>query len=174
MEVVNLGLENTVQELFNIDWKTMIMSIIIVVSALVVAKEFNDKFIKLFGIETQKMKREREQTEEITAINKKLEEIYKKQEMQTQKSINAELRIDSKVEEISALLSSLTVASMRSTLWRIHTESTERGCITQEGLKTFTECGKLYEEAGGDDIYHEKLHPDVMALPIRANESKSK
>lgn len=169
-----MGLNNTIQELFNIDWKTMIMSIIIVVTALVLAKEFNDKFIKLFGIETPKMKRERERKEEIQAINDKLEEIHEKQEAQSQKSFNAESRINNKIGEIGTLLNSLTVASMRSTLWRIHSESTDKGYITPEGLKTFTECGKLYEIAGGDDIYHEKLHPDIMALPVKAKELRNK
>lgn len=27
--------------------------------------------------------------------------------------------------------------------------------------------GKIYEAAGGDDIYHEKLKPEVEALEIR-------
>ena len=169
-----MGASNAVQELFNIDWKTMITSLVIVISAIIIIKELNDKFVKLFGIETPKMKRERERKEEITEINKKLEEIHKRQEAQAQKSINAESRLDSKIDEISTLLNALTVASMRSTLWRIHSESTDKGFITPEGLKTFTECGKLYESAGGDDIYHEKLHPDVMNLPIHAKEHKTK
>ena len=150
------------------------MSIVIIAVSLVVVKEFNDKFIKLFNIETPRMRKERERKEEIESINARLEEIQERQQELSQKSIDADIRMDKQITEIGNLLNSLTVASMRSTLWRIHTESTERGYITQEGLKTFTECGKLYEEAGGDDIYHEKLHPDVMALPIRANDTKPK
>lgn len=169
-----MGVEGAVQELLNFDYKTLIMSIVIVAVALVVVKEFNDKFVKLFNIETPRMRKERERKEEIESINKRLDEIQAKQRELSQKSNEADIRIDKQITEIGNLLNSLTVASMRSTLWRIHTESTERGYITQEGLKTFTECGKLYEEAGGDDIYHEKLHPDVMALPIRANDTKSK
>lgn len=169
-----MGASNAVQELFNIDWKTMITGLVIVISALIIIKELNDKFVKLFGIETPNMKRERERKEEIAEINARLEEIQKRQEAQDQKSINAESRLDGKVDEISSLLNSLTVASMRSTLWRIHSESTDKGFITPEGLKTFTECGKLYESAGGDDIYHEKLHPDVMSLPIQSKESRKK
>ena len=33
-------------------------------------------------------------------------------------------------------------------------------------LETFTELGSIYESAGGDDIYHDKLKPEVLALPI--------
>ena len=42
----------------------------------------------------------------------------------------------------------------------------ERGYIDKSGLKTFTELGSIYESAGGDDIYHDKLKPEVLALPI--------
>lgn len=169
-----MGVDGAVQELLNFDYKTLIMSIVIIAVSLVVVKEFNDKFVKLFNIETPRMRKERERKEEIESINERLDEIQAKQHELSQKSNEADIRIDKQITGIGNLLNSLTVASMRSTLWRIHTESTERGYITQEGLKTFTECGKLYEEAGGDDIYHEKLHPDVMALPIRANDTKSK
>lgn len=39
--------------------------------------------------------------------------------------------------------------------------------MTPDGLKTFRELGKVYESAGGDDIYHEKLQPEVLALDIK-------
>lgn len=35
------------------------------------------------------------------------------------------------------------------------------------GLKTFLEMGKLYEDAGGNDIYHSKLLPEITALEIK-------
>ena len=42
----------------------------------------------------------------------------------------------------------------------------ERGSVDKSGLKTFLELGKIYEDAGGDDVYHDKLKPEVMNLPI--------
>ena len=59
------------------------------------------------------------------------------------------------------------VVTCRSQLYRIHQESVKQGYITKECLKTFSETGKKYEAAGGDDIYHEKLYPEVMSLPIK-------
>lgn len=59
------------------------------------------------------------------------------------------------------------VVTCRSQLYRIHKEAMLQGYITKECLKTFSETGKKYETAGGDDIYHEKLYPEVMALPIK-------
>lgn len=60
-----------------------------------------------------------------------------------------------------------TRATFRSSLYRMHSDFTSRGFITKEGLKTFLECGIAYEKADGDDIYHDKLKPEVMKLPIR-------
>ena len=42
-----------------------------------------------------------------------------------------------------------------------------QGYITPDGLKTFLEMGTLYEKAGGNDIYHEKLLPDIESLEVR-------
>lgn len=60
-----------------------------------------------------------------------------------------------------------TIASFRSSLWRMHRDFTNQGYITADGLKTFLEMGKLYEDAGGDDIYHSKLLPEITALEIK-------
>ena len=60
-----------------------------------------------------------------------------------------------------------TQATFRSSLYRMHSDFTSRGFITKEGLRTFLECGVAYENAGGDDIYHDKLKPEIMKLPIR-------
>lgn len=62
-----------------------------------------------------------------------------------------------------------TVASFRSSLWRMHRDFMSQGYITPDGLKTFLEMGKLYETVGGDDIYHEILLPDIENLEIKYN-----
>lgn len=49
-------------------------------------------------------------------------------------------------------------------------EFTKQKFVTPEGLKTFKEIGKVYVEAGGDDIYHDKLEPEVLKLPIKYEE----
>lgn len=60
-----------------------------------------------------------------------------------------------------------TVATLRNQLYDLHGKFVERGSIDKSGLKTFLELGKIYEDAGGDDVYHDKLKPEVMALPIQ-------
>ena len=59
-----------------------------------------------------------------------------------------------------------TVAMLRSTLWKMHKDFVEQGFTTPDGLKTFNELGKIYELNGGNDVYHEKLKPEVDALEI--------
>ena len=59
-----------------------------------------------------------------------------------------------------------TVATLRNQLYDLHSKFVKQGYIDKSGLKTFTELGSIYESAGGDDIYHDKLKPEVLALPI--------
>ena len=60
-----------------------------------------------------------------------------------------------------------TVATLRGQLYGLHEKFVTKGYIDKSGLKTFIELGKIYETAGGDDIYHDKLYPEIMALPIK-------
>lgn len=60
-----------------------------------------------------------------------------------------------------------TVATLRGQLYGLHEKFVIKGYIDKSGLKTFIELGKIYESAGGDDIYHDKLYPEIMALPIK-------
>lgn len=64
-----------------------------------------------------------------------------------------------------------TVATLRNQLYGLHSIFTAQGYIDSSGLRTFTELGAIYEKAGGDDIYHEKLYPEIMALKIKDNPS---
>ena len=57
-----------------------------------------------------------------------------------------------------------TIAMFRSSLWRLHRDFTQQGFVTPDGLKTFMEMGKVYTEAGGNDIYHSKLLPEVCVI----------
>lgn len=60
-----------------------------------------------------------------------------------------------------------TVATLRNQLYGLHEKFTNRDSIDTTGLKTFCELGKIYERAGGDDIYHDKLKPEIMKLSIK-------
>ena len=93
-------------------------------------------------------KHDKWQYNEISKISKGIDEI---------KSSLAQKEIKDKAK---------TVATLRTQLYDLHNKFVERGYIDKSGLKTFTELGSIYESAGGDDIYHDKLKPEVLALPI--------
>ena len=63
-----------------------------------------------------------------------------------------------------------TVATLRNQLYDLHNKFIERAYVDKSGLKTFLELGKIYEDAGGDDIYHDKLKPEIMNLPISGDD----
>lgn len=65
-----------------------------------------------------------------------------------------------------------TIATLRTQLYDLHEKFMARGEIDKSGLKTFLELGKIYEEAGGNDIYHEKLKPEIMELQIHNEDYK--
>ena len=63
-----------------------------------------------------------------------------------------------------------TVATLRNQLYDLHNKFMERGYVDKSGLKTFLELGKIYEDAGGDDIYHDKLKAEIMNRPISGDD----
>ena len=151
-----------IEALFNLPYPTIIMGVFIFILGI-------DKIVYLFlkikkilrikfGFEEDKKtiedritileKHDNWQYNEISKISKGIDQI---------KSSLAQKEIKDKAK---------TVATLRTQLYDLHNKFVERGYIDKSGLKTFTELGSIYESAGGDDIYHDKLKPEVLALPI--------
>ena len=65
------------------------------------------------------------------------------------------------------LCRSYIIANGRTQLYNMHREFTKQGYVDKEGLSTFIELGKIYEKSGGNDVYHEKLYPEVTSLPVK-------
>lgn len=152
-----------IKALINLDFPTVILGVFIIILGL-------DKIIFLlqkakktlrvkFGFESDKEtldkriatleKHDNWQYHEITKISQGVDDI---------KNSLIEKDIKDKAK---------TVATLRSQLYDLHSKFVEQGCIDKSGLKTFTELGSIYEAAGGDDIYHDKLKPEVLSLPIK-------
>lgn len=151
-----------IEALFNLPYPTIIMGVFIFILGI-------DKIVYLFlkikkilrikfGFEEDRKtiedritileKHDNWQYNEISKISKGIDEI---------KNSLAQKEIKDKAK---------TVATLRTQLYDLHNKFVERGYIDKSGLKTFTELGSIYESAGGDDIYHDKLKPEVLALPI--------
>ena len=175
-----------------IGWGTIIAVIALVIFLVPLAVESWNHFLKSLGLVKRKSLQEAQREKEIAEIYKKIghvqDDIVGKQAEYHEQSIKirdglakdqAELRekqqeIQAAVKDITAMLQDYirkdnkkTIATLRTTLWQLHKSFMDQGYVTPDGLKTFTELGNVYEDAGGDDIYHDKLVPEVMSLEIR-------
>lgn len=159
---------DAIENLFSLDYPTIIMGVFIIILGvdkivflLVKAK----KVLRIkFGYEEDKEtiedrittleKHDNWQYKEISKISQGIDDI---KDTLVQKEIKDKAK---------------TVATLRNQLYDLHGKFTERGYIDKSGIKTFLELGNIYEDAGGDDIYHDKLKPEVLCLPIKEVEKK--
>ena len=175
-----------------VGWGTVLVAIALVILLVPMAIESWNRLLKSLGLVKKKSLQEAQREKEIAEIYKKIghvqDDIVGKQAEYHEQSIKirdglakdqAELRekqqeIQAAVKDITAMLQDYirkdnkkTIVTLRTTLWQLHKGFMDQGYVTPDGLKTFTELGKVYEDAGGDDIYHDKLVPEVMSLEIR-------
>ena len=175
-----------------VGWGTVLVAIALVILLVPMAIESWNRLLKSLGLVKKKSLQEAQREKEIAEIYKKIghvqDDIVGKQAEYHEQSIKirdglakdqAELRekqqeIQAAVKDITAMLQDYirkdnkkTIATLRTTLWQLHKSFMDQGYVTPDGLKTFTELGNVYEDAGGDDIYHDKLVPEVMSLEIR-------
>lgn len=170
----------------------VLLSMLYLAIVIVVVVAIGKKIMKIFGLETKSTLYRKAQEQRIDNLEKAVKDLskelddrednlYQKQKGYHEQSI--QIRNDLKknqeglsnqISDLSQMMSSFidtqndrTVASFRSSLWRMHKDFTEQGYVTPDGLKTFMEMGKLYEASGGNDIYHAKLLPEVESLEIR-------
>ena len=155
-----------IESLTHINYLTVILGVFTILFAIKTIIELFSYFKKKFGIktgiETEKdsiegriaklEQHDKWQYNEITKISKGIEDI---KDTLVQKEIKDNAK---------------TVATLRNQLYDLHGKFMERGSIDKSGLKTFLELGKIYEDAGGDDIYHDKLKPEIMNLPISGDD----
>lgn len=152
-----------VNQFLSYDWGYVFFGLILLIVVVVFILDKVDGLLNRFGITTKKQIEKEKSLERITKLEQHDKWQYDKL-----------AEISSNISDIKTMLvrgneeqKATTVATCRSTLYRLHNEFVSQGFVTKEGLKTFTEIGNVYEHAGGDDIFHDKLHPEVMSLPIK-------
>lgn len=137
---------NDLRQLAEIDWWQVILAIILFLVCLKFVWSLIDWLIfEKLGIETKKMKQKREEHTTLMNTVKKVDVLESKDDA-IQKNVDNILIL---LKEHIETDKKNTQATFRSSLYRMHSDFTSRGFITREGLKTFLECGKAYEEAGG-------------------------
>ena len=176
----------------DVGWGTIAVVIAIAILFVPAAIESWNKFLDALGLVKKKNLFRKQREKEIAAVYEHIEElqsgVMSKQEEYHQQSITIrdnlarrqddlyekQIELKQDVKNITQMLEEYiqkdnkrTIASLRTTLWRLHKEFVSQGYVTPDGLKTFSELGKVYEAAGGNDVYHEKLQPEVLALDIK-------
>lgn len=176
----------------NVGWGTIAVVIAGVFMFIPTIVEIWNKVLDALGLVKKKNLFRKQREKEIAAVYSHIEELQSgavsKQEEYHQQSITIrdnlarrqddlyekQIELKQDVKNITRMLEEYiqkdnerTIASLRTTLWRLHKEFTSQRYVTPDGLKTFRDLGNVYEAAGGDDIYHEKLQPEVLALDIK-------
>lgn len=152
-----------IEKLTQIDYLMVILGFFAILFAIKEIIEIFSYFIKKFRIKTGV-------NEDKETIENRLKTLEKHDNWQYQEI----LKISNGIDDIKDNLTKReikdkekTVATLRGQLYGLHEKFVTKEYIDKSGLKTFIELGKIYESAGGDDIYHDKLYPEVMSLPIK-------
>lgn len=152
-----------IQAFLNLDWIALILGIFIAMAGFIAIVTIIGKFSEIIKKPVWWVKKKNEDHKTLVDTVNKVNKLEEK-----------DSAIKKDIDDILQLLKDHietdkknTRATFRSSLYRMHSDFTSRGFITKEGLKTFLECGAAYELADGDDIYHDKLKPEVMKLPIK-------
>ena len=151
------------QNLFNLDFASIIMGLFIIILGI-------DKIVSLLKKVKRNLRIKLGYEEDKESIEERISVLEKHDNWQYKEISKMSKGIDDikcQLTEKERADKERTVATLRNQLYGLHTKFSERGYVDSSGLKTFTELGKIYEAAGGDDIYHEKLKPEVLSLPIK-------
>lgn len=148
----------TIEKLTQINYLLLFLGFFAILFSVKEIIEIFTYFKKKFRIKTG-IEEDKETIEERIAV---LEEHDKWQYGEITKISQGIEDIKTRLDEREKQEKDRTVATLRNQLYDLHNKFIERKSIDRSGLKTFLELGKIYEDAGGNDIYHDKLKPEVM------------
>ena len=175
-----MGIEQ-IQKIHAFGEINVIISLLLCAMLAIALKAGWEKLLDTLGLETKASLQKKALEKKLSDMEQKIADFEQSQHNYHDQSINIRDDLRTNQNTLSTQLTDLTtlmqnfitnqdectVASFRSSLWRMHRDFMAQGYITPDGLKTFLEMGKLYEKAGGNDIYHEKLLPDIESLEVR-------
>ena len=157
---------DSIQNLSRIDYSLIVFGFLAILFAIKEIIEIFAYFKKKFRIKTG-ADEDKETLEERIATLEKHDRWQYNEISKISKGIDD---IKEQLKERDIKDKAKTVATLRNQLYDLHNKFMERGYVDKSGLKTFLELGKIYEDAGGDDIYHDKLKPEIMNLPISGDD----
>ncbi len=112
-------------------------------------EEFKEKLSKYF-----------EKVDKLEATDKRHDENFR-QINDTLAEIKVQLEEDRERERKN------TIASVRSTLYRLYYEAVQKGYTTQASVETMAELSKIYLEAGGNSVFKHKLIGEYFDIPMK-------
>lgn len=175
-----MGIEQ-IQKIHEFGEINVIIAVLLVAALAIALKAGWEKLLDTLGLETKASLRQKAMDEKIARLEEKITGFEQSQHDYHAQSITIrddlktnQATLSNQITDLSTMMQNFisnenecTVASFRSALWRMHRDFMAQGYVSPDGLKTFLEMGKLYEKAGGNDIYHERLLPDIEALEIK-------
>lgn len=175
-----MGIEQ-IQKIHEFGEINVIIVVLLVAALVIVLRAGWEKLLDALGLETKASLRQKALDQKLSDMEQKISDFEDSQHAYHNQSISIRDDLKTNQNTLCTQLTDLTnlmqnfitnqdectVAAFRSSLWRMHRDFMTQGYITPDGLKTFLEMGKLYEKAGGNDIYHEKLLPDIESLEVR-------
>jgi hypothetical protein len=157
---------NEIEELFNLNYPMIIMGIFIIILGVDKIVFLLGKIKKAFRIKFG-YEQDKETVEDRIAILEKHDNWQYKEISKILQGIDD---IKQTLIQKDITDKAKTVATLRNQLYELHGTFVDRGYVDKSGLKTFLELGNIYEDAGGNDVYHDKLKPEVMRLPLKEDE----
>lgn len=171
---------DTIKQLTELDYSTLVIGVAIVVGVFKVMCEFCVWIIQFFGLETKGMRQKREEHELLIKTADNLDSLQKKQEEDVKQSIRHDkvikddLKIVSnKVDAIAVTLNKMQQADnitemkkLKGKLVNYYNEYKNSDGWTSMDKEVFWDLFEDYELRGGDGFVHGTIEPVMRELKV--------
>lgn len=133
----------TIKQLTELDYKTLIICITVVAGSLKIVCNFFSWFVSYLGLETKKMRQKREDHELLIATAKNLELLQSKQNEDVRQSIVHDKRIKDDIQKLSKMFIDLEIQDIR---WNILSFCSDLSNGKQFSSEYYDYVFKLYDK----------------------------
>ena len=134
---------DTIKQLTELDYKTLIIGITVVAGSLKIVCNFFSWFVSHLGLETKKMRQKREDHEILIATAKNLELLQNKQNEDVRQSIVHDKRIKDDIQKLSKMFIDLEIQDIR---WNILSFCSDLSNGKQFSSEYYDYVFKLYDK----------------------------
>ena len=134
---------DTIKQLTELDYKTLIIGITVVAGSLKIVCNFLSWFVSYLGLKTKKMRQKREDHELLIATAKNLELLQNKQNEDVRQSIVHDKRIKDDIQKLSKMFIDLEIQDIR---WNILSFCSDLSNGKQFSSEYYDYVFKLYDK----------------------------